>query len=156
MSSHLESMSDHIENGEIQPKPRPVHFEDNSNYSGLTDHQIMSKQSRRNEEEHRISSCKQDVTAEMLGHWDISLIKVCCEIFYFPNIITYKLIFLVFVLYPPHIPGPLHPPSSRGQWTAWPACSVCWGKVLCHHRGTRVPGPATMLVTGDQLPKFRF
>ena len=68
-----------------------------------------------------------------------------CENFYFPTIITYKLIFLVFVLYPPHIPGPLHPPSSRGQWTAWPACSVCWGKVLCHHMGTRAPVPAIML-----------
>ena len=42
-------------------------------------------------------------------------ISLFCEIFYFPTIITYKLIFLVFVLYPPHIPGPLHPPSSRGQ-----------------------------------------
>ena len=40
---------------------------------------------------------------------------------------------------------PLRPPSSRRQWTAWPACSVCWGQVLCHHWGTRAPVPAIML-----------
>ena len=40
---------------------------------------------------------------------------------------------------------PLRPPSSRRQWTAWPAGSVCWGQVLCHHWGTRAPVPAIML-----------
>ena len=43
-SSNSESISDPKRNREIQPKPRPVRYEANPSYSGLTDHQNISKE----------------------------------------------------------------------------------------------------------------